>query len=86
MEQISDWIHKVCNPLSVVGGFLGILFNRIFGKVDNSLIILLILISMDMICGILVEGVYFKKLSSSVCWKGLIKMRVNYVSGVVLPN
>lgn len=77
MEQIMNWIHRTCNPLSVVGGFLGILFNRFFGKIDNSLIILLILMSMDMICGILVEGIYFKKLSSNICWKGLIKKCVS---------
>lgn len=77
MEQVLDWVHKICNPLSVVGGFLGILVNRILGEVDNSLIILLILMSMDMICGILVEGIYFKKLSSRICWKGLIKKCVS---------
>lgn len=73
MEKFFNWLERIGNPLSIVGGFIGALLTKVVGVADNMLIVLITLLILDMISGILVEGVYFKKLSSKICYKGLIK-------------
>lgn len=77
-------MEKLFNWLSVVIGVLGGVFAWAFGAWDKLLCTLVTLIILDYITGLL-KGLYTKKLSSEIGFKGIIKKIVILVM-VVAAN
>lgn len=65
MEKLFNWISIL---IGVAGGAL----SYMFGAFDVVLISLIILMAIDYLTGI-IKGIYNKKLSSDIGWRGLLK-------------
>lgn len=60
------------NEISVLCGFIGGFFVQFFGGWDSLIIALLTLMVADFVTG-LIKGVYQKRLSSTISFKGIMK-------------
>lgn len=86
-------MYKIFNTASVVTGLLGGLCAAVFGAWDKLIWALLILMILDYITGV-IKGIYTKKLSSEMGYKGLLKKAAiliivalaNVVEGLIGEN
>lgn len=81
MEKLFNWI-------SIIFGLIGGFFVNLLGGYDTILKALLILIVADYITG-LIKGIYMKKLSSEIGFKGILKkftMLIVVVVSVVMQR
>ena len=81
MEKLFNWI-------SIIFGLIGGFFVNLMGGYDTILKALLILIVADYITG-LIKGIYMKKLSSEIGFKGILKkftMLIVVVVSVVMQR
>lgn len=81
MEKLFNWI-------SIIFGLIGGFFANLLGGFDTILKALLILIVADYITG-LIKGIYLKKLSSEIGFKGILKkfmMLIVIVVSVVMQR
>ncbi len=65
-------MDKLFNVISIVTGILGGVAASLFGAWDNLMWALIILMILDYITGI-IKGIYLKRLSSDIGFKGLLK-------------
>ncbi len=65
-------MDKIFNAASVITGILGGLAAALFGTWDKLMWALLILMILDYVTGI-IKGIYMKRLSSDIGFKGLLK-------------
>ena len=65
-------MDKIFNAVSVTTGILGGLAAALFGSWDKLMWALLILMMLDYITGV-IKGIYTKKLSSDIGFRGLLK-------------
>ena len=77
-------MEKLFNVYSVVTAIVGGILTQIFGGFDVLLKVLLVMIVLDYITGI-IKGIYNKRLSSEIGWKGLLKKIVTLII-VVMAN
>lgn len=77
-------MEKMFNDISIIAGLFGGLVSYIFGGWDTLLWTLIIFMALDYLTGVL-KGIYTKKLSSDISFKGLIK-KIIIVIMVVVAN
>lgn len=77
-------MEKLFNVYSVVTAVVGGILAQLFGGFDVLLKVLLVMIVLDYITGI-IKGIYNKRLSSEIGWKGLLKKIVTLII-VVMAN
>lgn len=65
-------MDKLFNVISIITGILGGVAAALFGAWDNLMWALIILMILDYITGI-IKGIYLKRLSSDIGFKGLLK-------------
>lgn len=68
-------MEKLFNTLSVITGILGGLAASLFGAWDKLLWALIVLMAIDYVTGV-IKGIYTKKVSSDIGFKGLLKKTV----------
>ena len=77
-------MEKLFNVYSVVTAVVGGILAQLFGGFDVLLKVLLVMIVLDYITGI-IKGIYNKRLSSEIGWKGLLKKIITLII-VVMAN
>ena len=77
-------MDKLFNWISIIIGIAGGIISYVLGAFDVMLKILLVLMIIDYITGI-IKGIYNKKLSSYIGWKGILK-KISTLCVVVLAN
>lgn len=65
-------MEKLFNVISIITAIAGGALSHVFGAFDMVLISLIILMAIDYLTGI-IKGIYNKKLSSDIGWRGLLK-------------
>ena len=65
-------MEKMFNWISIIGAFVGGFFAKLFGGYDTILQAVICLVILDYITGI-IKGIYLKKLSSDIGFKGILK-------------
>ncbi len=65
-------MDKIFNVLSIAAGISGGIAAAIFGACDKLLWALMVIMALDYVTGV-IKGVYTKRLSSNIGFKGLLK-------------
>ena len=65
-------MDKIFNAISVITGIVGGVVAFLFGAWDNLLCTLVVVMALDYVTGV-IKGIYTKKLSSDIGFKGLLK-------------
>lgn len=77
-------MDKLFNWISIFAGICGGVISYAFGAFDNMIRVLIIIMVIDYVTGV-IKGIYNKKLSSYIGWRGLLK-KCSMLCVVVVAN